>query len=148
MIRNGGNFDAFPYKNYGYSKVSRNYLEDASTQGRADGAHQINHIARRLLRPRYLCFLKSPESPEMLGVQPMLVEEWITQYRSERNLEYLFVAYTAEQFSHNSQNDMETLHHIAEKAARDAGLPAYWIGCSCMPEMAKVHEDVGPLEKI
>ena len=72
----------------------------------------------------------------------MAVDEWITQYRDERNLSYIFVAYTVEQFSHNNRKDMEELHRIAEKAARDAGVAAYWIGCSCMPEVAKVHEDV------
>lgn len=79
----------------------------------------------------------------MQGFTPMPVDEWISKYKSERILEYLFVAYTAEQFSHSEDQDMQALHHIAEKAARDAGLPAYWIGCSCMPETTKVHEDVG-----
>lgn len=72
----------------------------------------------------------------------MPLDEWIAKYKSERILEYLFVAYTAEQFR-NNEKDMKDLHYIAEKAARDAGLPAYWIGCSCMPEKEKVHEDVG-----
>jgi hypothetical protein len=60
----------------------------------------------------------------------------------EDNMEYLFIAYTAEQFSPKSREDMEELHWIAEVAARRAGVPAYWIGCSCMPEPDRLSEDV------
>ena len=37
---------------------------------------------------------------------------------------------------------MEALHQIAERAARDAQLPAYWIACSCMPDASELEEDV------
>ncbi|KAJ9640452.1 hypothetical protein H2199_005991 [Coniosporium tulheliwenetii] len=139
--RNGGKYDAFPYRYYGYPKVARNLLEDPEKHRSDQLAKAADPIAERLLRPRHLCFLVKPDSKEMLGVTPMPVDEWISKYKSERILQYLFVAYTAEQFRNNDK-DMKALHHIAEKAARDAGLPAYWIGCSCMPEQEKVHEDV------
>ena len=61
----------------------------------------------------------------MHGMQLMMVEELIMQHRSERTLEYLFVAYTTEQFDYDYHEDMEALHEIAEKAARNAGVPAY-----------------------
>jgi hypothetical protein len=57
-------------------------------------------------------------------------------------MEYLFVAYTAEQFDSGSESDMQALHRIAEMAARNAGLVAYWIGCSCMPDRDQLTEDV------
>ncbi|KAF2453803.1 hypothetical protein BDY21DRAFT_387942 [Lineolata rhizophorae] len=141
--RNGGKFDSFPYRFFGYPKVARNALEDAtSKRTHREISDALNPIAKRLLRPRHLCFLRNPEVKHLQGMVPMDVEEWITQYRSERNLDYIFVAYTTEQFSHTSAEDMNALHQIAETAARAAGVAAYWIGCTCMPEAAKVHEDV------
>lgn len=95
-----------------------------------------NPIAERVLRPRYLCFLRGQGEPAII----MNVEEWITQYKSERNLSYVFVAYTAEQF--HSDEDFRDLHQIADAAARNAGVLAYWVGCSCMPEPDQVQEDV------
>lgn len=64
----------------------------------------------------------------------------IMQYKSERNLSYIFVAYTAEQFSSNE--DFRVLHQMADAAARNAGVMAYWVGCSCMPELDQLQEDV------
>jgi len=64
----------------------------------------------------------------------------ITQYKAERNLSYVFIAYTAEQFQNTE--DLIALHKIADAAARNAGVMAYWIGCSCMPEPDQMQEDV------
>ncbi|KAJ5511902.1 hypothetical protein N7453_004005 [Penicillium expansum] len=47
------------------------------------------------------------------------------------------------QFSHDpKRDDMEALHSIAEKAARRAGVQAYWLACSCMPEDKYLADDV------
>lgn len=64
----------------------------------------------------------------------------ITQYKAERNLSYIFIAYTAEQFQ--SAEDLRVLHQIADEAARNAGVMAYWVGCSCMPDADQLQEDV------
>jgi len=40
---------------------------------------------------------------------------------------------------------MLALHQIAEAAACNAGVPAYWVGCSCMPKPENIEEDVNPL---
>lgn len=72
----------------------------------------------------------------------MLVSTWQNQNRTDKVLSYLFVAYSTEQFSHSSRDDLEALHHIAERAARDAKLPAYWVACSCMPDESEREEDV------
>jgi hypothetical protein len=63
----------------------------------------------------------------------------IDQYKSRHNLSYIFVAYTAEQF--NSPEDFKVLHQMADVAARNAGVIAYWVGCSCMPDI-QLQEDV------
>jgi hypothetical protein len=75
----------------------------------------------------------------------MNVEEWVTQYKSERNLSYIFVAYTAEQFK---DNDLMALHQMADAAARNAGVIAYWVGCSCMPDQDQLQEDASNLHLI
>lgn len=132
--RNGGNYDPVPYKYFGYPKVARNVLEMDRPQN--SGPIQTNAVAERLLRPRYLCFLREEGEPAMI----MNVEEWITQYKAERNLSYVFIAYTAEQF--HSTEDLRALHQISDAAARNAGVMAYWVGCSCMPEPDQMQEDV------
>jgi hypothetical protein len=75
----------------------------------------------------------------------MNVEEWISQYKSgsERSLSYVFIAYTAEQFQ--SSEDLMALHQMADAAARNAGVMAYWVGCSCMPDHDQLQEDVSRL---
>jgi hypothetical protein len=57
-------------------------------------------------------------------------------------LSYIFIAYTSEQF--NTPDDFRVLHEIADVAARNAGVIAYWVGCSCMPGN-QLEEDVNIL---
>lgn len=134
--RNGGNYDPVPYRYYGYPKVARNALELDSPRGSSGSSPH----AERVLRPRYLCFLQKPGEPALI----MNVEEWIMQYKSERDLSYVFVAYTAEQFKSN--DDLMALHQMADAAARNAGVVAYWVGCSCMPDRDQLQEDASQFQ--
>ncbi|KAH9878695.1 hypothetical protein IAQ61_001968 [Plenodomus lingam] len=131
--RNNGGYDPVPYQYFGYPKVARNILEMDRPLGR--DSIQTNAIAERVLRPRYLCFLRDKGQPAKITK----VEEWITE-NPGRNLSYVFIAYTAEQFE--STEDLLALHRIADAAARNAGVLAYWVGCSCMPERDEMQEDV------
>lgn len=101
-----------------------------------------NNAVYRMLRPRYLCFLREAFNDENRGVDVRNVEEWENSDGQDTNLAYLFVAYSTEHFSHNSQEDMMALHHIAETACRAAKLPAYWIACSCMRDEDELESDV------
>ncbi|OMP83144.1 hypothetical protein BK809_0004525 [Diplodia seriata] len=93
----------------------------------------------RLLNPRYLCVLRNPSDKKTnQGVNIERIEEGNNSTAGS----YLFIAYTAEQFSHRSEEDMQALHAIAETATRAAGLPAYWVGCSCMPDETEMEDDV------
>jgi hypothetical protein len=131
--RNGGNYDPVPYRYVGYPKVARNASEmDTSIATTAS----TNPISERLLLPRYLCFLRDPGEPALI----MNVDEWTAQHGAGRDLSYVFVAYTAEQF--RSIEDLRTLHQMADAAARNAGVAAYWVGCSCMPDPNELQEDV------
>ena len=131
-----------PYKFHGYAKAARNQLENAETRGSSKALHAEKRVAERLLLPRYLCFLKSPEDTGLRGAIPMLVSTWQARQHANSVLSYLFVAYSAEQFNHGSNDDMEALHQIAERATRDAQLPAYWVACSCMPDPSELEDDV------
>jgi hypothetical protein len=42
---------------------------------------------------------------------------------------YLFIAYTSEHFK---TANLKELHQIAVRATKQAGLKAYWVGCSCV----------------
>ncbi|KAL6707094.1 hypothetical protein ACN47E_004846 [Coniothyrium glycines] len=134
QARNNGAYDCVPYQYWGYPKVAKNALEMDRPAGTV--SKLTNPVAERVLRPRYLCFLRSEGEPAMI----MNVEEWITQYKSERSLSYVFVAYTAEQFQ--TTEDLRVLHQMADAAARNAGVMAYWVGCSCMPDQDQLQEDV------
>jgi hypothetical protein len=61
----------------------------------------------------------------------------------EHEMQYVFVAYTTNQFSHHDPEDIKGLHNIAKQAAIDAGVGAYWIGASCMSDNKEdLEEDV------
>ncbi|PWY65424.1 hypothetical protein BO83DRAFT_401898 [Aspergillus eucalypticola CBS 122712] len=121
-LRNNGHYEQFKYHYWGYSTASTNLHELA------------NGISKRPLRPRRLCLLQDN------GVIVIVnVEEWEAAYGS---LEYLFICYTTEQYSHESNEDMDELHRIAKAAIRTAGVAAYWIACSCMPDDDDQFEDI------
>ncbi|KAI4682930.1 hypothetical protein J4E81_009554 [Alternaria sp. BMP 2799] len=130
--RNGGSYDGLPYQFFGYPKVAKNAIEMHRPQGHASS--QANPIAARVLRPRYLCFLREAGKPAIIT----MVDDWLAQHDAH-DLSYVFIAYTAEQF--NTPEDFGVLHQMADVAARNAGVIAYWVGCSCMPDN-QLEEDV------
>lgn len=94
-------------------------------------------IAKRLLGPRYLCVLINPENKNICGWE---VKECVQKYQAEKPPSYIFVAYTAEQF--RTQEELTTLVRLAERAARDANVSGFWIGCSCMQQPQQLEDDV------
>lgn len=143
QVRNNGNYDVFPYKYHGYAKVARNALEypKDNPQAPSSAVESSNPVMERLLSPRYLCFIRNPDDRTTNhGVSVQKIDT--SDNGNGATCNYLFVAYTAKQFNHQSEDDMKALHQIAETAARSAGLPAYWIGCSCMPDDNQMEEDV------
>jgi hypothetical protein len=161
-IRNHGCYDAIPYRFWGYAKYWRNSIEnepvDATDQLQRDhrrlrdreiGLGQdepyekddgTNPVAERLLRPRYLCFLDESRSQNPLPARPMMVENWLRREERDTHPDYLFIAYTAQQFQ--GARDLQAFAELAEQATREAGLSAYWIGSSCMPDEEEIEQDV------
>jgi hypothetical protein len=132
----GGRYAPFAYKFHGYAKAARNQIEDEKLGGLTRRIEDKDPTEARLLRPRYLCFLNNPEDRQLRGMERRRVAH------TDKGLSYLFVAYSTEHFNHASTVDLNALSQIAERAARDAKLPAYWIACSCMPDANKLEEDV------
>ncbi|EDU46851.1 hypothetical protein PtrSN002B_008479 [Pyrenophora tritici-repentis] len=131
--RNNGNYDCVPYHWWGYSKVAKNMIE--TDHPRKQSPSQANPVAERILCPRFLCFLREEGRPAEI----MAVDRWTNEHKHDRELDYIFIAYTAEQF--NRPEDFKVLHEMADAAARNAGVIAYWVGCSCMPD-GQLEEDV------
>ncbi|KAK0719313.1 hypothetical protein B0H67DRAFT_150126 [Lasiosphaeris hirsuta] len=137
----GGWYAPVPYVYHGEAKIWGNRLENR--QG-LDAVTPANNQLYRLLKPRHLCFLTgtSPDGSGLHRAQVRVVADWEAGEGKGANLSYLFVAYSMEQFNHDSPEDMKALFHIAERACRDANLPAYWIAASCMIDTAELEADV------
>lgn len=116
--------------------------------------------SERRLKPRILCFLR-----EGRGIDIREVEEWEKQHGYTRTPQYIVVAYTTAQFSHDciddpgghytapqaldaSSDDLEALSEIAEAAARRAGVDAYWVACSCMTDKKLLSNDLYTLSDV
>lgn len=148
-IRNGGKYDTFNYKYWGYPYHSRNKIEDKPlTQNHFDpysssGAEDLNPnhgLSDRPIEPNFLCFLQHGG-----GVYISDVEEWKLK-NPGHVASYIFVSYTSEQFSNDQEKIL--LHDVGELAARKAGVPAYWVGSSCLGNDAQTEQNVWRISDI
>jgi len=94
-VRNNGRYEQLKYHFWGYAKVHNNPYENPPSVGNLVSldSQQGNPISERPLRPRYLCVLQPNE-----GISIENVSQWEAVHENEPMIEYLFVAYTAEQF--------------------------------------------------
>lgn len=148
-IRNGGRFDPVSYKYWGYSYHGRNKIEDRPiSQNHFDpysssGATDLNPnhgISDRPIEPNFLCFLRDGG-----GAYISDVEAW-KEKNPGRVAKYIFISYTSEQF--NTDEERLLLHDVGEHAARKAGVPAYWVGCSCLGNDAQKEQNVWRISDI
>jgi hypothetical protein len=96
----------------------------------------FDDLPARYLRPRYLCFLR-----EDVGYDVVKVKNWIDKDGEEANLEYIFVSFTRKHFETSEEKGRNDLLQIAENAARQAGVPAFWLDFECMPKDV-LEEDI------
>ncbi|KAJ5779485.1 hypothetical protein N7457_007205 [Penicillium paradoxum] len=134
---NNGQYEPFKYHYWGYAPISSNQYECPTLPKSLSASVQHDPASERLLRPRTLCFLR-----ETHGIDILEVNDWEKEYGDAEILQYILVAYTATQFAQNNIDDMEALHVIGEKAARRAGVHAYWVASSCMRDDKYMEEDV------
>ncbi|KAL1844356.1 hypothetical protein VTJ49DRAFT_35 [Mycothermus thermophilus] len=142
-IENQGYYAPVPYAFHGDAKVWGNLLENVNNQGLRPALATNNHVYR-LLKPRHLCFLVNPYDDEMHGMRVRAISEWEHEAaaRGKPNLDYLFVAWSTRQFNIKSPEDMAALMRLAERACRDAKLPAFWISSRCMVDPNELESDV------
>lgn len=152
MIRNGGKFDSVSYKYWGYSYQTRNKIEDRPISRNhfdpysSSGAQHLNPnhgISDRPIEPNFLCFLK--DGKDGGGVYISDIETW-KKANPGRVAEYIFVSYTSEQFITDEEKLL--LHDVGEHAARKAGVPAYWVGDSCLGNEAQKEQNVWRISDI
>lgn len=128
-----GQYAPVPIEFNGNAKVWSNRLENHHQSGTMPPESETY----RVLEPRDLCFLSEPH-----GIRLRPVQDWKDNEGRGQSLSYIFVAYFTQHFDHDSVEDMLALSRMAEKAARDAGVAAYWIGASNMGEGAELETDV------
>lgn len=148
-VRNGGKYDAFAYRYWGYPYHARNAQEakheaqlqlaghnhlsaTQSAQQSRTTMSALNPISERPIEPKYLCFLKGSEGVELLEV---------SQWRRDHDIPatYVLVSYTSEHF--RTESEQLFLHDVGEHAARRAGVQAYWVGCSCLGNTKEEVQD-------
>jgi hypothetical protein len=129
-VRNNLDYEPFPYRYFGYSKAARNILEHKPDSVVHNSQHDISagravlqDIHEKVLGPRRLFVLAEPESLDMLGHSLVDFSETAQQP------DYVFIAWTAEHFK---DSDEHALLAIAERAARDARVGAFWLSSHCM----------------
>ena len=149
-VRNGGKYDALPYKFWGYPYHARNpqegsnkmsnqpngpFQSSAALRPQVNGATQsaLNPISERPVEPKYLCFLTKTQGK----VDIRTVSDWKEENHKEAT--YVLVSYTSEQFK--TEEEQLFLHDVGEHAARAARVQAYWVGCSCLGKTKQEQED-------
>jgi hypothetical protein len=139
-----------PYQYHGYPKVTRNIREENPKKtaaavmsnrfslSRAPDVQPRHSLHEGILGPKKLFRLINPASREMEGAVLNEIGDWGAYQRQGYRMNYIFVAYTASQFG---GRDFLALHTIAERAARDAGVSAFWVASECLDHTNS--EDVG-----
>ncbi|KAJ6020840.1 hypothetical protein N7540_006344 [Penicillium herquei] len=144
-IVNDGNYDPFPYRYWGYCKIVRNSFErnrSINLSSLPDGSPVPFSNMDRLLEPRALLFDVGKKKSKLLKADQW--KDWSSLNEKVRTglenvggdqkcPEYVVVAYIGTQFKHDNDEDMAALANIGLIAAREAGVPAYWISAFCTP---------------
>lgn len=107
-------------------QMKRDGAVPKARDGSPDGLLAINE---RIHGPRKLFVLRNSESLELEGHDLISISDW-SLYRRRNLTNYIFVGYTANQFQ--TESDFRQLCATAERAARKAGVQAFWIASSCL----------------
>ncbi|KAE9376003.1 hypothetical protein N431DRAFT_333129, partial [Stipitochalara longipes BDJ] len=132
-LRSNGYYDPVKYRFWGYPKKTRNLQEErpATLTGSTGVATnwKYDQLPAQHLRPRYLCVLRDymPAHEKYTGFNKVIVKQWVSDF-PDRALEYIVVSYTREHFMTSDEKS------LSKKAARDAGVPAFYIDFMCMDD--------------
>ena len=141
--RNNGFYEPVLYKDWQYPYDARNEFEnppskEEDNRGTQTAAHErstgrlpVGKI-ERISEPQYLCLAASMKRIE--------VQNWRKEHGNEAKLEYVLVSYTSSQFS--TKEDWDYLRQVGQHAAQNAGVEAFWVGCSCLGSEAELEQNV------
>lgn len=132
-----------PYKDWQYPYDARNKSENTPSEGETHTSTQfaanegsvgrslVGNI-KRVSEPQYLCLAASMER--------IRVQDWRKEHGTGAKLEYVFVSYTSSQFY--TTEDWDYLREVGRHAAQDAGVEAFWVGCSCLGSKKELDQNV------
>jgi len=107
-----------------YPKYARNSLDmepaPETKPVKPDDRQQLQDLSSkvRLLRPRQLVVLTD--------------SQWVLDSNPSRRLPYIFISYTNEHFhTDTSEDGRQSVEHMAQAKAQEAGLQAYWLDFRC-----------------
>ena len=107
--------------------MARNAIENAPKEGGPYRKTQTTHaVAERPLYPRRLCFLKDKSDPNS-GITLYDVDTWMIKHNLvEHDMQYVFVAYTTNQFSNHDPEDKELQHAPHSAESRRVGVVPFF----------------------
>lgn len=124
---------------------------------RSRSANRGANMPERLLGPRHLCYL---DDTKPRGYNTMRTQDWIQAEGNGSTPDYVFISYTRRQFytqiigdpalpaeqnerlQQATDRDTDTLIRFAVRAAKTAGVGAFWIDFECVqPEDGELAED-------
>ncbi|KAL9088171.1 MAG: hypothetical protein Q9165_006298 [Trypethelium subeluteriae] len=146
--RYGGGYAPFAYTYGGFPKSAKNVFEDQDKEAplqidrvRADNEqftnarNALNKRIGRSMEPQRLCIRKPPgeRSPDQPEFKLWDVSAWKEANPAKPIPPYLFVSFTNEQFNEiEASSAMDYLQFMAEYAALDAKVDAFWCSSSCI----------------
>ncbi|KAF2236635.1 hypothetical protein EV356DRAFT_442991 [Viridothelium virens] len=154
-VRYGGNYAPFPYTYRGFPKSAKNVFEDQDKEAplqidrvRADNEqftnarNALNKRIGRSMEPKRLCIRKPPGErfPDQPEFKLWDVAAWKEANPAEPIPPYLFVSFTNEQFNETeSSSALDYLQFMAEYAALDAKVDAFWCSSSCIAKQEDIR---------
>ena len=132
-----------PYKDWQYAYDARNKSENTPPEGETHTSTQFTANkgsisqslvgnSKRVSEPQYLCLAANMER--------IRVQDWREKYGTSAKLDYVFVSYTSRQF--NTTEDWKYLCEVGRHAAQNAGVEAFWVGCSCLGSKNELEQNV------
>ncbi|KAL8924255.1 MAG: hypothetical protein Q9172_002768 [Xanthocarpia lactea] len=135
-VQNNGFYEPVPYRDWQYPYDARNQYENPPSRS-APSRPLIGHM-ERISEPAYLCLIDGKKGEK--GEKIINVRKWRKENGADVDLKYVMISYTRKHFITN--DDLESLHDIGQRAAVTARVGAYWLGCSCLGPASEQEENV------
>lgn len=116
-------------------QINENPAQKQSQESKDEWDQEFDGLPARHLRPRYLCFLRKSQ-----GYDVRRVKDVIEKDGKDAKLNYIFVSYTRVHFKTWEKKGKEDVCEIAERAAREAGVEAFWLDFQCTPGTTQAED--------